>query len=97
MDDITLRKFEWTDLESVAQLFTEIGGTAGTEKEVGTELVRQTLSHPSVNPETNLTLAHSGADLVGYYQLFPEVPISRAVVAGGVLEQHRDWGSAGNC
>jgi mycothiol synthase len=92
MDDITLRKFEWTDLESVAQLFTEIGGTAGTEKEAGTELVRQTLSHPSVRPETNLTLAHSGADLVGYYQLFPEVPISRAVVAGGVLEQHRGLG-----
>jgi mycothiol synthase len=92
MDDITLRKFEWTDLESVAQLFTEIGGTAGTEKEAGTELVRQTLSHPSVNPETNLTLAHSGADLVGYYQLFPEVPISRAVIAGGVLEQHRGRG-----
>jgi mycothiol synthase len=92
MDDITLRKFEWTDLESVAQLFTEIGGTAGTEKEAGTELVRQTLSHPSVRPETNLTLAHSGADLVGYYQLFPEVSISRAVVAGGVLEPFRGEG-----
>ena len=92
MDDITLRKFEWADLETVARLFTDIGGTAGTEKEADTELVRQTLAHPSVHPETNLTLAHSGADLVGYYQLFPEVPISRAVIAGGVLEQHRGRG-----
>ena len=59
MDDITLRKFEWADLESVTRLFTAISGTGGTEKEVDSELVRQTLSHPSVSPETNLTLAHS--------------------------------------
>lgn len=92
MHDITLRKFEWSDLEAVSRLFTSISGAGGTEKEVGSELVRQTLSHPSVHPETNLTLAHSGADLVGYYQLFPEVPISRAVVAGGVLEAFRGHG-----
>ena len=92
MNDITLRKFEWADLEYVTQLFTSISGAGGTEKEVDSELVRQTLSHPSVRPETNLTLAHSGADLVGYYQLFPEIQISRAVIAGGVLEQHRGKG-----
>ena len=92
MDDITLRKFRWGDVESVTQLFTDIGGTGGTEKEVGSELVRQTLSHPSVSPETNLTLAYSYAGLIGYYQLFPEVPISRAVVAGGVLEAFRGRG-----
>ncbi len=92
MNDITLRKFEWADLESVTRLLTSISGTRGTEKEVDSELVRQTLSHPSAHPETNLTLTHSGADLVGYYQLFPEVPISRAVVAGGVLEAFRGHG-----
>ena len=92
MNDITLRKFEWADIEYVTQLFTSISGAGGTEKEVDSELVRQTLSHPSVRPETNLTLAHSGADLVGYYQLFPEIQISRAVIAGGVLEQHRGKG-----
>ena len=92
MNDITLRKFEWADIEYVTQLFTSISGAGGTEKEVDSELVRQTLSHPSVRPETNLTLAHSGTDLVGYYQLFPEIPISRAVIAGGVLEQHRGQG-----
>ena len=59
MDDITFRKFEWGDLESVSHLFTSISGAGGTEKEVGSNLVRQTLSHPSVHPETNLTLAHS--------------------------------------
>lgn len=92
MNDITLRKFEWANLESVARLFTSISGTGGTEKEVDSGLVRQTLAHPSVHPETNLTLAHSGAGLVGYYQLFPEVPISRAVVAGGVIEEFRGRG-----
>ena len=92
MNDITLRKFEWADIEYVTQLFTSISGVGGTEKEVDSELVRQTLSHPSVRPETNLTLAHSGADLIGYYQLYPEIQISRAVIAGGVLEQHRGQG-----
>ena len=92
MNDITLRKFEWADIEYVTQLFTSISGAGGTEKEVDSELVRQTLSHPSVRPEANLTLAHSGANLVGYYQLFPEIQISRAVIAGGVLEQHRGQG-----
>ena len=55
--------------------------------------MRQTLSHTHrcvLRPI--LTLAHSGADLVGYYQLFPEIQISRAVVAGGVLEQNRGQG-----
>ena len=92
MDGITLRKFKWDDLESVTRLFTSISGAGGTEKETDSDLVRQTLSHPSVRPETNMTLAHSGSDLVGYYQLFPEVPISRAVVAGGVLESFRGQG-----
>ena len=92
MDGITLRKFEWGDLESVTRLFTSISGAGGTEKEVGPEFVRQTLAHPSIHPETNLTLALSGSELVGYYQLFPEVPISRAVVAGGVLEEFRGRG-----
>ena len=92
MDDITFRKFEWRDLESVTRLFTSVSGAGGTEKEVDSDLVRQTLSHPSVRPETNLTLAQSGPDLVGYYQLFPEVPIRRAVIAGGVLETYRGHG-----
>ena len=92
MDGLILRKFEWGDLESVSRLFTGISGAGGTEKEVGSDFVRQTLAHPSVRPETNLTLAQSGSDIVGYYQLFPEVLISRAVVAGGVLEPFRGQG-----
>ena len=89
---VGLRKFEWSDLESVSRLFTDIGGTGGTEREVDAELLGQILSHPSASPEVNLTLAQSGDDLVGYYQLFPEVPISRAVVAGGVLQESRGRG-----
>ena len=92
MDSINLRKFDWGDLESVARLFTSISGAGGTEKEASLDLVRQTLSHPSVHPETNLTLALSDSDLIGYYQLYPEEPISRAVVAGGVLEEFRGRG-----
>ena len=92
MDDITLRKFKWDDLESVTRLFTDISGAGGTDKEADAELVGQNLSHPSALPDVNITLAESGSDIIGYYQLFPEVSISRAVVAGGVLEHCRGLG-----
>ena len=94
---VQLRKFQWDDLHQVARLFTEISGAGGTEKEASLELVRQTLAHPSVSPEKNLTVAESGSEseLVGYYQLFPEIPIRRAVVQGGVIGGRRGRGVGG--
>ena len=88
-----LRKFEWADLDAVRRLFGEIGGTAGTAKEADAELTRQILSHPSAKPEANLTLALVGGRVAGFCQLFPEVPISRAVAAGGVLSEFRGRGA----
>ena len=96
---VQLRKFDWNDIDRVARLFTEISGTGGTEKEASPELTRQILAHPSANPETNLTLAASGpesdSELVGYYQLFPELPIRRAVAQGGVVSGRRGAGVGG--
>lgn len=92
---VKLRRFNWNDLQRTARLFTEISGAGGTEKEASPELVRQMLAHPSVSPETNLTLAESGSELVGYYQLFPEIPIRRAVVQGGVASGSRGRGIGG--
>ncbi len=89
---IKLRKFEWGDARAVARLFAEIGGALGTEKEASEDLVRQTLAHPSARPEENLTLATLDGALAGYSQLFPELPIRRAVVAGGTLAEHRGRG-----
>ncbi len=91
---VELRKFDWKDIEAVTRLFSRLGGTEGTEKEADTELVRQTLSHPSASPEDNLTLALSGGRLIGFYQLFPEVPIGRAVVASGALTEFRHGDAA---
>ena len=88
-----LRKFEWADLDAVRRLFGEIGGTAGTAKEADAELTRQILSHPSAKPEANLTLALVGGRVAGFCQLFPEIPISRAVAAGGVLPEFRGRGA----
>ena len=89
---VGFRKFNWSDLESVTRLLIEVGGTGGTKKEPEPELTRQILSHPSVAPETNITLAHCGDELAGYYQLFQEIPIGRAVVAGGVTAACRGRG-----
>ena len=90
---VALRKFEWADLDAVRRLFGEIGGTAGTAKEADAELTRQILSHPSAKPEANLTLALVGGRIAGFCQLFPEIPISRAVAAGGVLPEFRGRGA----
>ena len=90
---VELRKFEWSDLETVRRLFGEIGGTAGTAKEEDAELTRQILAHPSAKPEANLTLALVGGRVAGFSRLFPEIPISRAVAAGGVLPEFRGRGA----
>lgn len=89
---VELRRFEWADLDAVRQLFGEIGGTAGTAKEMDAELTRQILAHPSAEPEANLALAEVGGRIAGFRQVFPEVPISRAVAAGGVLPEFRGRG-----
>ena len=89
---VELRRFEWADLDAVRRLFGEIGGTAGTAKEMDAELVRQILAHPSAAPEANLALATVGGRVAGFRQLFPEIPISRAVAAGGVLPEFRGRG-----
>ena len=73
-------------------MFGEIGGTAGTAKEADAELTRQLLAHPSAKPEANLALATVGGRIAGFRQLFPEIPISRAVAAGGVLPEFRGRG-----
>ena len=91
-NSVELRKFKWSDLDAVRRLLGEIGGTAGTAKEADAELTRQLLSHPSAKPETNLTLALVGGRAAGFSQLFPEIPISRAVAAGGVLPEFRGRG-----
>ena len=90
--DIDIRGFRWEDLEPVTDLFNRISGAEGTEKELDSETVGQNLSVPSVSPETNLRLAVSGADIIGYHLLSPEPIIGRAVVAGGAIPEFRDSG-----
>ena len=90
--DIDIRGFEWEDLESVTDLFNRIGGAKGTEKELDSQTVSQTLSVPSVSPESNLRLAVKGEDIIGYHLLSPEPLIRRAVIAGGTLPEFRDSG-----
>lgn len=91
-NSVELRKFSWADLDAVRHMFGAIGGTAGTAKEADAELTRQLLAHPSAKPEANLALAAVGGRVAGFRQLFPEIPISRAVAAGGVLPEFRGRG-----
>ena len=90
--DIDIRAFEWDDLETVTRLFNSIDGAEGTVMESDVDLVRQVIAQPSVSPGDDLRVAHVGADMVGFYRLFREVPIDRVVAAGGVLAEFRGRG-----
>ena len=90
--DIHIRGFDWSDIEAVADLFNRVGGAVGTEKELDSETVCQTLSVPNVSPETNLRVAVKGDQIIGYHLLSPEPPIDRVVIAGGVLHEFVDSG-----
>ena len=90
--DIDIRAFEWDDLETVTRLFNSIDGAEGTVMESDVDQMRQALAQPSVSPEDDLRVAHVGADMVGFYRLFREVPIDRVVAAGGVLAEFRGRG-----
>ena len=89
---VSIRRFEWDDLESVVRLVNRTRSIEGTEKEFDSGLMREMLSHPTVSPETNLALASHHSNPVGYYLLSPEIPIGRAVVTGGVLQEYRGNG-----
>ncbi len=91
--DVSIRSFEWADLNSVTHLFNRINEVEGTSKEFDLELMRQTLSLPSVSPLRNLHLAQIGSEVVGYVLVSPEVPIGRAVAAGGILDDFRGRGA----
>ena len=90
--DINIRGFEWDDLESVTQLFNSINGTDGTAMESDVDLMRQILAQPSVSPEDDLSVAHVGPDMAGFYILYREVAIDRVVAVGGVLTKFRKRG-----
>ena len=84
--------FRWEDVEQFSHLFNQVNGATGTVMEIDVELVTQMLAQPSCQPESNCYVADSGGQLVGFTLISPEVPISRAVASGGVLESHRQQG-----
>ena len=89
---VHIRRFRWRDLEEFTRIFNLVNGIAGSEKACDAELMNQLLSQPSCQPEENCFLAESGANLVGFTLISPELPIGRAVASGGVLESHRNQG-----
>ncbi|MQG58312.1 MAG: GNAT family N-acetyltransferase [SAR202 cluster bacterium] len=87
-----IRNFRWDDIDQMRDLFNGVNSIKGTVKEFDSELMRQILEHPSCKPEENCYVAEIGSQLVGFTIVSPEVPISRAVAGGGVLEPHRHQG-----
>ena len=88
----TIRQFRWEDLDEFTSLFNEVNGMTNTEVADDVEYMRQFLSQPSCQPETDCYLAESRGSLVGFALLAPELPIGRAVASGGVKSSHRNLG-----
>ena len=87
-----IRTFRWEDLEEWTRLKNAINSATGTERAFDHELARQFLSQATCEPEQNCLFAEVDRSLVGLAQIAPELPISRCVASGGVLESYRGRG-----
>ena len=88
----TIRRFLWKDVEQLTHIFNDINGISDTEKAFDVEFMRQFLSQPSCQPEDHCFVADRDGSLAGFALVAVELPISRAVVSGGVLTRHRQQG-----
>ncbi len=92
-DSAAVRRFRWTDLDALTPVFNAVTGRAGTDGAVDAELLRQMLSQPACDAERDCHVAERDGVVVGFSLVTPEVRIARAVVSGGVLEEHRGRGT----
>ena len=92
-DSAAVRRFRWTDLDALTPVFNAVTGRAVTDGAVDAVLLRQMLSQPACDAERDCHVADLDGALVGFSLVTPEVRISRAVVSGGVLEEHRGRGT----
>ena len=88
----TIRRFLWEDVEQLTSIFNDIKGLLDTEKAFDVEFMRQILSQPNCQPEDHCFIADRDGSLVGFALVAVELPISRAVVSGGVVARHRQQG-----
>lgn len=89
---MTIRRFRWSDVEGLANIFNEIGGLSGTAKAYTPQSLGEMLSQPGCHPEQHCFVAEADGILTGYMLVTYEQPISRAVGSGGVLQDHRGNG-----
>ncbi|MCH8063176.1 MAG: GNAT family N-acetyltransferase [Chloroflexi bacterium] len=87
-----IRRFSWSDVPQITDLFNRINGLDGSERAWGEEYMRQFLSLPSCDPEQHCFLALNDSNPVGFLLVSYEEPIGRTVASGGVLEDYRNRG-----
>lgn len=87
-----IRRFSWSDVPQITELFNRINGLHGSERAWGEEYMRRFLSLPSCDPEQHCFLALNDSNPVGFLLVSYEEPIGRAVASGGVLDDYRNRG-----
>ena len=90
----TIRNYHPDDFENYARLLEEIEAHDQTGRYASKQGLVEDLGHPRFFPETNLFLAGQEGDLIGYFSVFQEPEIGRALLDGAVHPMHRRRGIA---
>ncbi len=85
---ISVRPFSWDDLANWTDLYNTAFGIAGAEMAFDEPEMRRHLSIPGLDPERDCFLTSESGTDVGLAVLWPELPISRAVLQMGVPRPH---------
>jgi len=90
----TVRNYHPGDFDNYARLHEEIEAHDQTGHYLSKQRIVEDLGHPRFDPEKNLYVAEQDADLIGYFSVFPEPEIGRALLDGAVHPSHRKRGVA---
>ena len=89
---VTIRGFNWQDLDSLTNLHNEVSGVSGSNRALTNVEMRERLSQPSCDPEEDCIVAVSEDVPVGFIIITRELRIGRTVASGGVLKDRRREG-----
>jgi mycothiol synthase len=92
---LPVRTFTWNDLPALLEFIGKVQAQTEQDRKFMKQIFKETLGLPGLEPQENCLLLEEGGQIQGGCLIFPEPPISRAVLAldvapdieGGPLER----------
>jgi len=84
---LPVRKFTWQDLPALLDFIGTVQAQNQQDRKVRQKSFQENLRQPELYPEENCLLLEAGGRVLGCCLIFPEPPISRAVLALDVAPQ----------